>query len=202
LSTSRLASLSFAPNPLTYIRYIRDYPESTSSEIWDFVLPHVRACQSTLNRYKRDGIYACRLAGAGVFLFMFCLQMGPFLSYKRLGSFYFLVLMACARIRPLLRQLQGPPCGGLARLIRWPTGMSFARLFCSKYLIFSLDSAYGTLIKSELIPAIAYLRTTYPLRVSLFFPAAFLETFCVNPDLDGTNLITTDTFFDAIYLYK
>ena len=80
--------------------------------------------------------------------------------------------------------------------------MSFTRQSYSKYLILSLDSAYGTLIKSELIPAIAYLRTTYPLRVSLFFPAAFLEKFCINPDLDCANLITTDTFFDAIYLYK
>jgi len=43
---------------------------------------------------------------------------------------------------------------------------------------------------------------TYPLQVSLFFPAAFLEAFLVNPDLDCTNLMTTDTFFDAIYLYK
>lgn len=65
-----------------------------------------------------------------------------------------------------------------------------------------VDSAYGSLIKTELIPAIAYLRTTYPLRVSLFFPAAFLEIFCVNSELDCTNLMTTDVFFDSIYLYK
>lgn len=71
-----------------------------------------------------------------------------------------------------------------------------------KYLIFTADSVYGTLIKTELIPAIAYLRSTYPLRVDLFFPSAFLEIFCVNPDLDFTNLTTTDLFFDSIYLYK
>jgi hypothetical protein len=65
-----------------------------------------------------------------------------------------------------------------------------------------VDSAYGTLIKKELIPAIAHLRTIYPLRVSLFFPVAFLEIFGVDPDLDCTNLMTTDAFFDSIYLYK
>jgi hypothetical protein len=162
----------------------------------------VKACRATLDRYKKDGIYACRLAGAGVFYFMFCLLMGPFTEFSCVGSFYFLVLMACARARPLVRSLKGPSCGGLARLIRWPTGMSFAKQPCSQYLILLLDSQYGTLIKSELIPAIAYLRTTYPLRVGLFFPAAFLENFLVNPDLDCTNLMTNDVFFDAIYLYK
>jgi hypothetical protein len=65
-----------------------------------------------------------------------------------------------------------------------------------------VDSAYGTLIKTELIPAIAYLRTTYPLHISLFFPGAFLGIFGVDPDLDCTNLMTTDAFFDSIYLYK
>jgi hypothetical protein len=73
----------------------------------------------------------------------------------------------------------------------------------SKGNAFPLDSAYGTLIKLELIPAIAYLRKTYPLTVSLFFPAAFLpvEIFCVDSSLDCTNLMMTDVFFDAIYLY-
>jgi hypothetical protein len=119
-----------------------------------------------------------------------------------IGSLYFLVLMACARVRPVVRQLKGPSCGGLARLIRWPTGNCFSRKSPLKYLIQVVDSAYGALIKSELIPAIAYLRTTYPLRVSLFFPAAFLENFVVDPDLDCTNLTITDVFFDSICLYK
>jgi hypothetical protein len=109
--------------------------------------------------------------------------------------------MACARVRPHLRQLKGTPLGGLARLIRWPTGMTFSMQF-SKNLIFLLDSVYGTLIKSELIPAITYLRSTYPLRVSVFFPAAFLEIFRVKSEVDCTNLMTTDAFFDTIYLSK
>jgi hypothetical protein len=73
---------------------------------------------------------------------------------------------------------------------------------CLRYLIFRADSSYGTLIKTELIPAIAYLRTTYPLSVKLFFPTTFLANFSVNPDLDCTNLMATDLFFDSIYLYK
>lgn len=129
-------------------------------------------------------------------------RQGLLLSVKLLGSLYFLVLMACARVRPFLRQLKGPSCGGLARLIRWPSGMSFMRKFCFKYLIFKEDSAYGALIKKELIPAIAYLRTTYPLSVSLFFPSTFLEDFNVDRDLDCANLLMTDIFFDSIYLYK
>lgn len=110
--------------------------------------------------------------------------------------------MACARVRPVIRRLRGPSCGGLARLIRWPTGTSISKGFSLIYLIFVVDSSIGTLIKTELIPAIAYLRKTYPLRVSIFFPADFLEIFCVDPDLDCTNLTTTDIFFDSIYLYK
>ena len=78
----------------------------------------------------------------------------------------------------------------------------FVIKLCSKYLIFKKDSAYGTLIKRELIPAIAYLRSTYPLRVSLFFPSTFLDVFSVNKDLDCTNLLSTDLFFDSINLYK
>ncbi|KAF8958633.1 hypothetical protein BDZ97DRAFT_1668168, partial [Flammula alnicola] len=103
------------------------------------------------------------------------------------GSIYFLVLMACARIRPNVRQLRGDSCGNLARFIWWPTG---------------INSVYGTLIKKELIPAISYLRTTYPLHVSLLFPTSFLQNFAVDPHLDCTNLMMTDTFFDSIYLYK
>jgi hypothetical protein len=79
--------------------------------------------------------------------------------------------------------------------------MSFST-HSSEDLIFWLESSYGTLLKTELIPAIAYLRKTYPLKVSLFFPAAFLKIFCVDAQLDCTNLMTSDIFFDAIYLYK
>ena len=79
----------------------------------------MRASRATLERYKTDGIFACRLAGSGssqVF-------GKDFLEIDELlGSIYFLVLMACARIRPLLRRLSGPSCGGLARFIRWPSG--------------------------------------------------------------------------------
>lgn len=196
-----MASFLLLSCPLTSIRYIHDYPDSNTLQIWNSIRPRVNVCLRTLDRYKKDGVYACRLVGAGLFPFMF-LDETFLLSYKCLGSFYFLVLMACARIRPLLRELKGPSCGGLARLIRWPTGMNISKQCCSEDLISWLDSMYGTLIKSELIPAISYLRTTYPLKVSFFFPAAFLETFCVNGELDCTNLMATDLFFDSIYLYK
>lgn len=42
------------------------------------------------------------------------------------GSLYFLVLMACAHVHPQVHLLSGPSCGGLARLIHWPTGMTFS----------------------------------------------------------------------------
>lgn len=67
---------------------------------------------------------------------------------------------------------------------------------------FKIDSAYGTLIKKELISAIAYLCSTYPLRVSLFFPSVFLEVFSVDKELDCTNLFSTDLFFNSIKLHK
>jgi hypothetical protein len=51
---------------LTRIRYIKDYPESSFTSIWEFVGPRVRASRATLDRYKTDGIYACRLAGSGL----------------------------------------------------------------------------------------------------------------------------------------
>lgn len=162
--------------------------------------PQVRASRATLERYKTDGAYACRLAGSGMSPILVFDSL--FLSLKLLGSLYFLVLMACSRVRPLLRQLRGPICGGLARLIRWPTGKSLKKLLFLKHLIFFADSAHGTLIKTELIPAVAYLRKTYPLRVGLFFPTAFLEIFGVSPEVDCTNLMTTDAIFDSIYLYK
>jgi hypothetical protein len=56
----------------------------------------------------------------------FCFERS-LLIFSLLGSLYFLVLIACARLRPVLRQLKGPSCGGLARLIRWPTGTCFSR---------------------------------------------------------------------------
>jgi hypothetical protein len=48
-----------------------DYPKSSSSQVWESLLPHVRACRATLDRYRRDGVYACRLVGAGLFCFTF-----------------------------------------------------------------------------------------------------------------------------------
>lgn len=159
----------------------------------------MRASRATLERYKTDGIFACRLAGAGT-LNRSC---EDFLEIdKVLASIYFLVLMATARVRPLLRRLSGPSCGGLARLFRWPSGKSYVRKLCLKFLIFKKDSSYGSLIKQELIPAISYLRSTYPLRVNLFFPSIFLEVFSVDKELDCTNLLSTDLFFDSINLYK
>ena len=65
-----------------------------------------------------------------------------------------------------------------------------------------IDSPYGTLIKEELIPEIAYMRKTYPLTVKHFFSSSFLENFRVNPVIDCTDLTSTDIFFDSIYLYK
>lgn len=67
---------------------------------------------------------------------------------------------------------------------------------------FLVDSTYGSLIKKELIPAIAYLRLTYPLRIGALFQSDFLENFRVNGDLDCTDIMSTDFFFDSICLYK
>ena len=56
------------------VRFIKEHG-TTFNKIWDFVEPQVRAKRSTLDRYKKDGIYACRLAGAGSFSVKFLLKI-------------------------------------------------------------------------------------------------------------------------------
>jgi len=73
--------------------------------------------------------------------------------------------------------------------------MVFFLIFILTLSYCQFNSALGTLVKKELIPAIAYLHLGYPLRVSLFFPTAFLQSFCINPELNLSDLILTDTFF-------
>ena len=62
----------------------------------------------TLDRYFQDGLTIASLCGA--------------------GSFYMLILIACSRLRPELRKLNGTMCGRVAKLIRCPPGKCLDRL--------------------------------------------------------------------------
>lgn len=73
----------------------------------------------TLCRYLQDGLTTAALCGA--------------------GSFYMLILMACSRIRPEIRLLDGPMAGRIAKLFRCPPGMIRSDVCSHTNLLTSLN---------------------------------------------------------------
>ena len=53
-----------------------------------------------------------------------------------------------------------------------------------------------------MIPAIAYLRTVYPLKLTMFFPTSFLDNFLVNNEVDLTDFTMMDTVMDQLYIMQ
>jgi hypothetical protein len=105
-------------------------------------------------------------------------------------------------MRSNIRAIDGSTIGILSRFIRFPSGK---HNYCSPTLtdfMIIIDSAIGSLIKKELIPAVSYLRQNYPVSVSLFFPTTFLAQFFIYQDIDCTDLTATDFFFDSFKIYK
>jgi len=83
-------------------------------------------------------------------------------------------------MRSNIRAIDGNTIGILSRFIRFPTGKHNHRsLTFQIHFIIIIDSAIGSLIKKELIPAVSYLRQNYPVSVSLFFPPTFLAQFFI-----------------------
>ncbi|PPR03551.1 hypothetical protein CVT26_006107 [Gymnopilus dilepis] len=102
------------------------------------------------------------------------------------GSIYMLVFIASAKIKTELSSIDGPSIGVLARFIRCPTE----------------DSALGRMIKHSLIPAVALLRKEHPVRMTVFFPVAFLQTLYVTDDVDCTNLHASDAILDSFGMFN
>ncbi len=65
------------------------------------------------------------------------------------------------------------------------------RKFNDPVLLLAKDPS-SDLIRSKIIPAISNLRQVYPLKLTIFFPTAFLDSFLVNQETDLTNITTTD----------
>lgn len=72
---------------------------------------------SSLRRYLADGTSCCALAGAGTFQIHFFDDSG---LPSATGSFYLLILMAAAEIRPKIRLWGGDTCTRVSKLIRFP----------------------------------------------------------------------------------
>lgn len=81
--------------------------------------------------------------------------------------------------------------------------MVCSRMIFNSSLIISLGKdSNSDLITATVIPAIAYLRTTYPLKLTMFFPTSFLDTFLVNNEVDLTDFTATDTVMDQLYIMQ
>ncbi|KAJ3512047.1 hypothetical protein NMY22_g15453 [Coprinellus aureogranulatus] len=118
-----------------------------------------------LYRYHSLGSKACMLAGA--------------------GSFYFLVLIAVARLRTTLSLVSGSAVCEMAKAIRFPDG--------------AFDSSIGSRVKTDLIPALALMRKHFPIMGDLAFRDTFLNTAGVRASsLDLTNLVHSDQYFENV----
>ncbi len=111
--------------------------------------------------------------------------------------------MAAAELRPKIRLWTGDTCIRLCRLIRHPVqnGVfnNYIQFVANKTI--RKDSS-SNLIVSTVIPAIAYLRTAYPLKLTMFFPTLFLDNFLCDNEVDLTDFTKTDTVMDQLYIMQ
>lgn len=113
--------------------------------------------------------------------------------------------MAAAEIRPKMRLWEGDTCTRLCRLIRHPVVNGILSDSYPKFVTLTISSGKdpsSDLICSIIIPAIAHLRRVYPLRLTMFFPTSFLDTFLANNDIDLTDFTTTDVIMDQLYIMQ
>lgn len=81
----------------------------------------------------------------------------------------------------------------------------YALLLCSKFIRLTIllgKDPHSNIIVSTIIPAIAYLRTAYPLKLCMFFPTSFLDSFLVDSETDLTDFLKTDTIMDQMYIMQ
>ncbi|KAF6743560.1 hypothetical protein DFP72DRAFT_1099689 [Ephemerocybe angulata] len=96
------------------------------------------------------------------------------------GSLYLVVLLACTRARMYIQNVGGDSVLRLARMIsRPPTG-----------------TVTGNLITMHIIPAVAYLRTRYPIKLVDLFPLDFVVN--VGSWVTCGDLPSTDILFNKI----
>jgi len=111
-----------------------------------------------------------------------------------------LIMIAAARIKNELRLLQADVIPRLARLIRQPTGIIFPShsqvIFVLKF--HDSDSPEGRRIKKTIIPAVANLRKQFSLSISFVFSSSFIRDFYLSPELDYSDIMESDRFFDSI----
>ncbi|TEB34342.1 hypothetical protein FA13DRAFT_1789461 [Coprinellus micaceus] len=94
------------------------------------------------------------------------------------GTIYIVMFLVISRSRSLLLSLPGDMVAELARVIRWPD-----------------DSSIGKIVKQDLVPAVLYLRTRYPVGLNLLFTPQFLDLVGGAGEFDAVNLLESDRVF-------
>ena len=132
----------------------------------------------TLDRYLHDGLSTAVLCGA--------------------GSFYMLILMACSRIRPEVRNLNGPMCGRVAKLIRCPPS-AYLIYFPPIFFTGHAETAIGRKVTRHIIPAIAHLRQLYPISLTMILPMENLKLGHLVDEIDCQDIRSSDDVFDSFH---
>jgi len=137
--------------------------------------PIKQAC--TLSCYFKDGLKTAVLCGA--------------------GSFYMLILMACSRIRPEIRKLNGPMCGRVVKLIRCPPG-EYLLIFLVSFLTSTADTALGRKVTRHIISVVAHLHQLYPISLKLILLLESLRLGHLIDEIDCQDIRSSDDVFDAL----
>ncbi len=134
----------------------------------------------TLNRYFEDGLKTAALCCA--------------------GSFYMLIFMACSQMHADLRKLNGPMCGRIAKLIRYPPGR---HVICHLHILLNLlpDTAVGRKVTKYIIPAVALLWQQYTISLHVILPLDSLGLGHLAGTIDCQDICSSDTVLDGLF-YK
>lgn len=166
-----------------------------------FVQPGKNISITTLRHYHADGTRATMLAGAGAIP---CLIMYPMNWFSTFRILLFNHYVGMCR-----------PKRGDAEIdwgVHWTYSEGFSPSWCRFVCLYPLvplptistDSPAGRMIRSEIIPCIAFLQRKYPLQLRLVFSTSFLSQFCPPSQvqtLDCTDISYTDNLFDR-FIYK
>ncbi|KAF8878972.1 hypothetical protein CPB84DRAFT_1852209 [Gymnopilus junonius] len=94
-------------------------------------------------------------------------------------------------IKPQLLQVDTSSVGVISRFICYPTVISLKD-----------SNPLGRMVKNTIIPAIAFLREKYPIRMTTFFPVMFLQMLYTTEDVDCTDFEKMDAIMDNFGIFN
>ena len=118
-----------------------------------------------------------------------------------IGSIYLLAILACAQAKSALLKLPMDQIIRLGSQIRCPSPGKFllsTLIFLYDKIMATIDTLAGKLIITDIIPAIAKLRSLFDIKFTTMFSYHLLLQFRHPLHITSSNISKSDEFFDSI----